>query len=98
MNPVKLLVTCGMGFIGSNFIRYMLKKHRDVKATIIDNLSIGANPANLKDIAKDSRYRFVKGDIPWIAFPYFSMMCDTILTLFSALSSFNLKSIMPGGS
>jgi len=60
---MKLLVTGGLGFIASNFIRYMLKEYSDIKVTNIDNLSIGSNPANLKDIKKDPRYRFIKGDI-----------------------------------
>jgi len=59
----KLLVTGGLGFIGSNFIRYMLTKHHDIKITNIDRLSTGSNPANLKDIEADNRYEFVKGDI-----------------------------------
>jgi len=60
---MRLLVTGGLGFIASNFIRYMLKEHSDVKITNVDSLSIGANPANLRDIEKDPRYRFMKGDI-----------------------------------
>jgi dTDP-glucose 4,6-dehydratase len=60
---MKLLVTGGLGFIASNFIRYMLKEHSDVRITNIDNLSIGANPANLKDVKNDPRYQFVKGNI-----------------------------------
>ncbi|MBS7622853.1 dTDP-glucose 4,6-dehydratase [Candidatus Bathyarchaeota archaeon] len=60
---MRLLVTGGLGFIASNFIRYMLGRHSDVEITNIDSLSIGANPANLKDAEKDSRYRFVRGDI-----------------------------------
>ena len=63
MNSVKLLVTGGLGFIGSNFIRHILKSRPDIRVTNIDNLSIGSNPANLKDIRGDPRYRFVKGDI-----------------------------------
>jgi len=60
---VRLLVTGGLGFIASNFIRYMLKTHTDIEITNVDNLSIGANPANLKDVKKDARYGFVKGSI-----------------------------------
>jgi len=59
----KLLVTGGLGFIGSNFIRYMLNKYHDIQITNIDRLSTGSNPANLKDIEKDKRYTLVKGDI-----------------------------------
>jgi len=60
---MKLLVTGGLGFIAGNLIRYMLSKQSDIKVTNIDNLSIGANPANLRDVGKDPRYSFVKGDI-----------------------------------
>jgi dTDP-glucose 4,6-dehydratase len=63
VNPVKLLVTGGLGFIGSNFIRYMIETNRDAKITNIDNLSVGSNVLNLKDIRRNSRYRFVEGDI-----------------------------------
>lgn len=60
---MKLLVTGGLGFIGSNFIRYMLTKYNDIQITNLDKLSIGSNPANLKDIETDSRYKLVKGDV-----------------------------------
>jgi len=56
-------VTGGLGFIASNLIRHMLSKQTDIKVTNIDNLSIGANPANLRDVEKDPRYSFIKGDI-----------------------------------
>ena len=60
---MKLLVTGGMGFIGGNFIRYMLSTRKDVEVINLDNISIGANPANLKDLKKDRRYNFIKGSI-----------------------------------
>jgi dTDP-glucose 4,6-dehydratase len=60
---MKLLVTGGLGFIGSNFIRYMLSKHKHVQITNLDRLSVGSNPLNLKDVEVDTRYKFVKGDI-----------------------------------
>ena len=60
---MKLLVTGGLGFIGSNFIRHMLTKHKDIQIINLDKLSIGSNPANLKDVEADNRYKFVKGDI-----------------------------------
>jgi len=60
---MKLLVTGGMGFIGSNFIRYILSTRKDVEVTNLDNISIGSNPANLKELKKDRRYNFVKGSI-----------------------------------
>ena len=52
-----------MGFIGSNFIRYMLSTHRDLQVVNIDKLSYGASPANLKPNERDRRYSFARGDI-----------------------------------
>lgn len=60
---MRLLVTGGMGFIGSNFIRYVLEKHGDWEIINLDKLGYGSNPANLEDIEDDPRYTFVKGDI-----------------------------------
>jgi len=60
---MKLLVTGGLGFIGSNFIRYMLSEYDDIQITNLDKLSTGSNPMNLKDVEEDRRYSFVKGDI-----------------------------------
>jgi dTDP-glucose 4,6-dehydratase len=60
---MKLLVTGGLGFIGSNFCRHILTKHPDYELTNIDKIGIGANPANLHDIENNKRYTFIKGDI-----------------------------------
>jgi dTDP-glucose 4,6-dehydratase len=60
---VKLLVTGGAGFIGSNFIRYVLKKHPEDAVVNLDKLTYAGNPANLADLAGDPRYTFVQGDI-----------------------------------
>lgn len=60
---MRLLITGGAGFIGSNFIRYILEKHKDWEVVNLDKLSYGSNLANLKDIENDPRYTFVKGDI-----------------------------------
>ncbi len=60
---MKLLVTGGAGFIGSNFIRYMLGKYPDYKIVNLDKLTYAGNLENLRDIENDSRYDFVKGDI-----------------------------------
>jgi dTDP-glucose 4,6-dehydratase len=60
---MRLLVTGGLGFIGSNFCRYMLMKHKDIELIDVDKIGIGANPQNLNDFENDARYTFVKGDI-----------------------------------
>ena len=60
---MRVLVTGGLGFIGSNFCRYMLKRHPDCDLINVDKIGIGANPANLRDMENDKRYTFIKGDI-----------------------------------
>lgn len=57
------LVTGGAGFIGSNFVHYMLKKYTDIKIINLDKLTYAGNLENLKTIESDSRYTFVQGDI-----------------------------------
>ncbi|MCM8778396.1 MAG: dTDP-glucose 4,6-dehydratase [Candidatus Omnitrophica bacterium] len=59
----KILVTGGCGFIGSNFIRYILKKYPHYKIINLDKLTYAGNIENLRDIEKDPRYKFIKGDI-----------------------------------
>ena len=60
---MKLFVTGGAGFIGSNFVRYMLAAHSDVHILNFDALTYAGNLENLSDIEKDPRYVFVRGDI-----------------------------------
>ncbi|MBU4343437.1 MAG: dTDP-glucose 4,6-dehydratase [Candidatus Omnitrophica bacterium] len=60
---MKMLITGGCGFIGSNFVRYILKKHPSYKVINLDKLTYCGCKENLKDIEKDKRYKFVKGDI-----------------------------------
>ena len=60
---MKVLVTGGVGFIGSNFIRYLLKKEDDIQVVNLDALRYGSDLMNLKDLEGDERYSFVKGDI-----------------------------------
>jgi len=60
---MRILVTGGAGFIGSNFIRHMLASHKDIEIINFDKLTYAGNLENLRDIDNDSRYSFVKGDI-----------------------------------
>ena len=57
------LVTGGSGFIGSNFVRYMLQNDPDCHVLNLDKLTYAGNPANLSDIELDDRYTFIHGDI-----------------------------------
>jgi len=58
-----LLVTGGAGFIGSNFIHYILKHYSHCKIINLDKLTYAGNLDNLKDVEKDPRYEFIHGDI-----------------------------------
>ena len=60
---MKLIVTGGAGFIGSNFIRYFLDSGSDVSVINVDKLTYAGNLDNLTDVSGDNRYSFVKGDI-----------------------------------
>lgn len=57
------LVTGGAGFIGSNFIIYMLNKYSDVNIINYDKLTYAGNLENLRSVEKDPRYTFIQGDI-----------------------------------
>jgi dTDP-glucose 4,6-dehydratase len=63
MAMLRLLITGGAGFIGSNFIRYILQEHPDWEVVNLDKLTYAGNLENLKDVKNDSRYRFIHGDI-----------------------------------
>jgi dTDP-glucose 4,6-dehydratase len=62
-NGVRLLVTGGAGFIGSNFIRYILGAREDWQVQNVDKLTYAGNLANLKDLEGDDRYGFLRADI-----------------------------------
>ena len=58
-----LLVAGGAGFIGSNFVRHILKKTPQIKVINLDKLTYSGNLNNLKDVEHNQRYTFIKGDI-----------------------------------
>ena len=58
-----IIVTGGAGFIGSNFIYYMLDQHPDYRIVCVDSLTYAGNLSTLKDVIDDSNFRFVKVSI-----------------------------------
>jgi dTDP-glucose 4,6-dehydratase len=60
---MNVLVTGGSGFIGSNLVRLLLAERPGWRVVNLDKLTYAGNPANLADLARDPRYRFVRGDI-----------------------------------
>lgn len=63
LNGEVMLVCGGAGFIGSNFIHFLLKKYPKISVINLDKLTYSGNVDNLKDLKGDTRYRFVNGDI-----------------------------------
>src|SRR3989338_6917081 len=60
---MKMLVTGGAGFIGSNFIHYWVNKYPDDKVVNLDKLTYAGNRENLKDVENNKNYSFIHGDI-----------------------------------
>ena len=57
------MITGGAGFIGSNFIHFILKNYKEIQIINFDKLTYAGNVNNLRDIKDDHRYSFIKGDI-----------------------------------
>jgi dTDP-glucose 4,6-dehydratase len=60
---MRILVTGGAGFIGSNFVRYLLKQYPSYKIIVLDKLTYAGNLDNLQEVFSNSRFEFIKGDI-----------------------------------
>jgi|HubBroStandDraft_2_1064218.scaffolds.fasta_scaffold00027_22 dTDP-glucose 4,6-dehydratase len=77
---MKILVTGGAGFIGSNFIRYVLGKNEEYEVVNYDKLTYAGNLANLEDISGDSNCTFIKGDICDVEATELAMRgCDAVV-------------------
>jgi dTDP-glucose 4,6-dehydratase len=93
---VKVLVTGGAGFIGSNFVRYALEAHRDWHITTLDKLTYAGRLENLQSVMDHPRHDFVKGDVadPGVAAPL--AMASEIVVHFAAETHVD-RSIMSAG-
>jgi len=60
---MRIVVTGGAGFIGSNFVRHVLREHPADEVVVLDKLTYAGNLENLRDVEGDPRYLFVRGDI-----------------------------------
>ena len=80
------LVTGGAGFIGSNFVLYMLEKYKDITIVNVDKLTYAGNLENLKDIEGDKRHLFVQGDIcdEALVSKLFSECSDSMILILSS--------------
>ncbi len=77
-----IMVTGGAGFIGSNFVLYMLDKYPDYNIVVYDKLTYAGNLDNLLEVSDEPRFRFVKGDI-----------CDG-LTVEETIKKYNIDTIV----
>jgi len=57
------LITGAAGFIGANFLKYILKKYEDIKVIVVDSLTYARNLGTIKEELKDNRVKFEKVDI-----------------------------------
>ena len=82
------LVTGGAGFIGANFVKYLLKKHQDIQVIVLDDLTYAGNLGTIKDDLNDSRLVFVKGNIkdPDVVIPIFEQYPVRFVVNFAAES------------
>ena len=95
---MKILVTGGAGFIGANFVYYMLSKHPDYKIVCIDALTYAGNMETLENALKNPNFNFVKGDITdrKLVFDLFEKECFDIVVNFAAESHVDRSIEDPG--
>jgi dTDP-glucose 4,6-dehydratase len=94
---VKVLVTGGAGFIGSNFVRWAHAAHPDWQITTLDKLTYAGRLENLRDLAESPRHRFVQGDIadPVLTAP---LVIDSDLVVHFAAETHVDRSILAAGA
>lgn len=93
----RVLVTGGAGFIGSNYVHYLLERHPAYEVVVVDKLTYAGNLANLADLAGDPRYSFVHADIADEAAIDGAMAgCDAVVN-FAADSHVDRSLHDPGG-
>ena len=63
MINLKIIITGGAGFIGSNFVRHMINKYSEHQFIVFDKLTYAGNLENLKDLERKENYEFIKGDV-----------------------------------
>lgn len=85
---MRVLVTGGMGFIGSNFLHYLLARESDVQVLNYDVLTYAGNPTNVEDLQSDDRYDFVHADVadPKAASRVFDVFRPDVVIHFAAES------------
>jgi len=86
MNIMKILITGGAGFIGSNFVYYMQEKYPDYKLVVLDALTYAGNLETLKTASENNNFKFIKGDISDrdFVFDLFKNECFDIVVNFAA--------------
>ena len=93
---MKLLVTGGAGFIGSNFIQYWLKKYPQDKIVNLDKLTYAGCLETTKDFSKSKNYKFIKGDIADLKTTQLAMKKVNVVVNFAA-ESHNDRAIQDPG-
>ena len=93
---MKLLVTGGAGFIGSNFVHFWLKNHPQDKVVNLDKLTYAGNRDSLKDIAANPNYTFIQGDITDMDTVNIAMHGVDIVVHFAAESHVDRSILGPG--
>ncbi len=93
---MRILVTGGLGFIGSNFIRYMLQTSPEIRIINLDLQTYAGNPENLKDVSGDKRYFWVRGDISDPAIARQAMAGCEAVVHFAAESHVDRSILDPG--